>query len=50
VVDLRRPWYGFGDEPRNDEDTVGVLHSMWLDYGEILVYDEPLTAGDFSTG
>jgi NitT/TauT family transport system substrate-binding protein len=49
TVEAAQTWYGFGDEARNDDELVIALQDMWLDFGEILSYDEPLAIEDMST-
>lgn len=49
TVEAAQTWYGFGDEARNDDELVIALQEMWLDFGEILSYTEPLAIEDMST-
>ena len=49
TVEAAQTWYGFGDEARNDEELVEALQEMWLDFGEILSYSDPLPIEDLST-
>jgi len=49
TVQSAKTWYGFGAEARNDEDLITTLQDMWLDFGGILAYTEPLSVDTFST-
>lgn len=49
TVEAAKTWYGFGDEARNDDELVEELQTMWLDFGEILAYDEAMPLEDVST-